>query len=61
MIYVLVIVIDEYLIFYYCFNGCVNDVQLLVVYLEGNYVCEELDIKIVFNKEVIKVNIIVVF
>lgn len=61
MIYALVIAIDEYPIPHHRLNGCVNDAQSLVAYLEGNYACEELDIKTVFNKEATKANIIAAF
>ncbi|MEL6656824.1 MAG: caspase family protein [Bacteroidota bacterium] len=61
MIYALVIAIDDYPIAHHRLNGCVNDAQSLVAYLEGNYPCEELDIKTVFDKDATKANVIAAF
>ncbi len=61
MIYALVIAIDEYPIAHHRLNGCVNDAQSLVAYLEGNYPCEELNIKTVFDKDATKANVIAAF
>lgn len=61
MIYALVVAIDEYPITHHRLNGCVNDAQSLVAYLEGNYECEELEIKTLFNQEATKANVIAGF
>lgn len=61
MIYALVVAIDQYPIPQHRLNGCVNDARSLVAYLEGNYDCEEISIKTIFDKEATKANVIAGF
>jgi pimeloyl-ACP methyl ester carboxylesterase len=61
MIYALVIAIDKYPIPSHQLNGCVNDAQSLVAYLESNYDADELQIKTVFNEQATKANVIEAF
>lgn len=61
MIYAVVVAIDEYPITHHRLNGCVNDAQSLVAYLESNYEAADIKITTVFNKDATKANIIAAF
>ncbi len=61
MIYALVVAVDDYPIPHHRLNGCVNDAQSLVAYLEGNYEADEIEIKTVFNQDATKANVIAAF
>lgn len=58
MIYALCIAIDNYPIPAHKLNGCVNDAEFFIAYLEGNYACEELDIKRLMDADATRANII---
>ena len=60
-IHALFIAIDDYPIAHHRLNGCVNDAECVVTYLENNYPCEQLNIMRLFNKVATKENIIKAF
>lgn len=61
MIHALVVAIDKYPIKHHELNGCVNDAKSMVAYLEGNYECEELNIKTLFDDQATRANVIDAF
>ncbi|RME92187.1 MAG: caspase family protein, partial [Bacteroidetes bacterium] len=58
MIYALVIAIDKYPIRHHQLNGCINDAEAFIAYLEGNYACEELNIKRLMDEDATRNRII---
>ncbi|MEM1215208.1 MAG: caspase family protein, partial [Bacteroidota bacterium] len=61
MIYALIIAIDDYPAPVPKLRGCINDAMAIQAYLEGNYACEELSIKTLFDADATKANIIAGF
>ncbi len=60
-IHALFIAIDDYPIAHHRLNGCVNDAECVITYLENNYPCEQLNIKRVFDKDATKAGVIASF
>lgn len=60
-IHALVIGINDYPIAHHRLNGCVNDARSLVSFLEGQYPCDQLNIKEVYDKEATRQGVIDAF
>jgi hypothetical protein len=60
-IHVLVVGINKYPIAHHCLNGCVNDAKSLVAFLEGQYPCERLNIKEVYDDQATRQGVIDAF